>query len=230
MVQSGFWCKKHIRLLFIRLICHNSKGIDWQRDGTNQTCKIGEIEFKHGDQSQITAISGNFGQSGFSCKEEIRQFWNLMVCKKLKTSDWDLDGRNRASTHGKTCFSKSRWFKKNSRAFPEYQIFYARIRSKNFSIEYFSKAVGNSTETLMGKTKPVATQNVKFDDLVRSSSKSSLGSLAQSGFWCKEHNRLVFIRLICHNSKGIDWDLDEKIKRVVWETIEFEHRNVSKVI
>ena len=63
-------------------------------------------------------------------------------------------------------------------------------------------------DTLMGETKPVAKQNIKCEDSVMSVSKSVFGTLVQSGFWCKEHNRTLFFRLICHYSNEIDWDLD----------------------
>ena len=79
---------------------------------------------------------------------------------------------------------------------------------RNFSVEPFSTSIELSTDTLMGETKRVATQNIKFEDSVNSVWKSVFGTLVQPGFWCNKKNRLNFNRLICDNSKKIEWNLD----------------------
>ena len=64
-----------------------------------------KIEFEHRVKSKTIPPFGIFGASGFNCKEESRQFFNLKVCQKSKCSDWDPDGKNQASFHGETWFS-----------------------------------------------------------------------------------------------------------------------------
>ena len=86
--------------------------------------------------------------------------------------------------------------------------FDARIKIKNFSIEPSSTVAELLIDTLMREYIPVATQNIKFEDSVKLVSKSVFGTLVQSGFWCKEHNRPLFIRLTCHYSNEIDWHID----------------------
>ena len=73
---------------------------------------------------------------------------------------------------------------------------------KNYSIENSSTIIELSIDTLMGGTKRVATQNIKFEDSVNSVWKSVFGTLVQPGFWCNKKNRLLFNRLICENSKN----------------------------
>ena len=129
----------------------------------------------------------------------------------MKESDWDLDGRAPPSTNGETWFWKSMWFKnKNLQCvFGQYD-FDARIKMKSFSVESSSTTVELPIDLLMGQTKPVATQSIKFEYSVKSVSKSVSGILVQSGFWCKDYNRPLFLRVVCHNSFEIDWDLDWK--------------------
>ena len=45
-----------------------------------------------------------------------------------------------------------------------HQNFIARIKIQNFSNESSSKFVRFSIDTLMGESKPVDTQNIKFED------------------------------------------------------------------
>ena len=86
--------------------------------------------------------------------------------------------------------------------------FWYKNQIKNFSNEPFSTIIELSTDTLMGETKRVATQNSKFEDSVNSVWKSFFGTLVQTGFWCNKKNRLNFNRLICDNSKKIERNLD----------------------
>ena len=44
------------------------------------------------------------------------------------------------------------------------QDFFARIKIQNLSYESSSKTVEPSVDTLMGETKPLATQTIKFED------------------------------------------------------------------
>ena len=99
--------------------------------------------------------------------------------------------------------------KQNLQCVLGHKDFDARIKIKNFSIEPSSTVTELLIDTLMREFIPVATQNIKFEDSsFKLVSKSVFGTLVQSGFWCEEHNRPIFIQLICHYSNEIDWDLD----------------------
>ena len=162
-----------------------------------------KIELEHRDKSNIIAPIGNFGPSAFCRKEENRHLFNLNVCSKLKFFDWDLNGKNRASTNGETWFWKPRWLgTQPSVRFRTSKIWY-KNQFRNFSVEHFSTSIELSTDTLMGETKRVATQNIKFEDSVNSVWKSVFGTLVQPVFWCNKKNRLLFNRLICDNSRKI---------------------------
>ena len=82
----------------------------------------------------------------------------------------------------------------------------------------------------MGETKPVATQNIKFEDSIRLVSKTVFGTLVQSGFWCKKKTDYFLIDWFVttpENSTGI---LIQQIEPENSKTIEFEHRVRSKFI
>ena len=101
---------------------------------------------------------------------------------------------------------------------------------KNYSIESPTKTVEISTDLLMGETKPVATQNIKFEDSIRLVSKTVFGTLVQSGFWCKKKTDYFLIDWFVttpENSTGI---LIQQIEPENSKTIEFEHRVRSKFI
>ena len=57
-----------------------------------------QIEFESRAESIILALLGICGPSGFWGKEKNEQFFNRTVCYMLKFFDWDLDGRNGASS------------------------------------------------------------------------------------------------------------------------------------
>ena len=153
---------------------------------------------------------GSFGPSSFCCKEENQRLFLLNVCPNLNFSIgiWMEEIKVR--------FKEELYFEnrsisqlKTSSASSDIMILMQESK-KNLSIESSSTTVELPIDTLIWETKLVPTQNIKFDDLVESS-KSVFGTLVQSRFWWKEHNPLLFIQLICDNSKRIDWDLEGKM-------------------
>ena len=79
--------------------------------------------------------------------------------------DSDRNGKNHGS------INRERWFWKSSKFKTEilqyvfgHQDFNARIKIQNFSNEPSSKTLELSSDTLVGENKPVATQNIKFED------------------------------------------------------------------
>ena len=167
-----------------------------------------KVDFEYRHKSKCIASFETFAPSGFCCKEETRHLFKLNVNSKTIFVEWDLDWRNQTSPSGKTLVWKMMLFiTKTFSAFPDIKILMQEWK-KNSSTEPSTTTVELSTDTLMGETKPVATQNMKFEDSVKSVSKSDSGTLIQSRLWCKEHNRLILNRLICHHSKEIDWHLD----------------------
>ena len=53
-------------------------------------------EFEYRDESNLLALFGIYGLSGFWCKEQSQKFSKQLVCHKLKALGWDLDGSNQA--------------------------------------------------------------------------------------------------------------------------------------
>ena len=70
-----------------------------------------KIELEHRDKSKIIAPFVTFGPSAFCWKEENRHLFNLNVWSELKFFNWDLDGKNHASTNVETWYWKLRWLK-----------------------------------------------------------------------------------------------------------------------
>ena len=133
---------------------------EWVPHATNQSWSFAE------NWAWISLISfWNFQTIRFLLPEKSSTFFNLKDCQESKISDWDLDGREQASTICETWIWKWRWFKtKNLQSVFGHHDFDARIKLKTFSIESSSTTVDFPIDTLIGETKPVATQNIKFDD------------------------------------------------------------------
>ena len=174
LVQSGFWCKKKTDYFLIDWFVttpENSTGILMQQIEPETSKKI---EFEHRVKSKFIATTGTFGPSGFCCEEQNRHPSNLNVCSKLNLFDWDRGGGTQASTTGETLIWKPRWFKTDPSLPFRTSRFFCKNQKENYSIESSTTTVELLTDLLMGETKPVATQNVKFDDWIRSSSNSVL--------------------------------------------------------
>ena len=152
-----------------------------------------KIELEHRDESNIIAPFGNFGPSAFSWKEENQHLFNLNDWSKLKCFNWDLDGKNRASTNVETWFWKPSWLRTQHSVRSRTSKIWYKNQIKNFSIESCTKTVGFPTDTLMGETKRVATQNIKFEVSVNSVWKSVFGTLFQSRFWCNKKPNQVSV-------------------------------------
>ena len=141
-----------------------------------------------------------FGHQDFNTRVKIKKTYQanppLEMYGFRLTRWWE----NHASTILETWFWKPRWLRTQPSLRFRTSKFWYKNQIKNFSNEPFSTFIELSTDTLMGETKRVAMQTIKFEDSVKSVSKSVSGTLGQSGFWCKKENRF-FIRLICDNSK-----------------------------
>ena len=162
------------------------KKIRWNLDATNQTWKFREKWVIILRSAKVHRNFWNFGPSGFCWKEENRHLFNLNVCSKLKIFEWDLDGKNHASTNVETWFWKTRWLRTQPSVRFRTSKFWYKNQNKNFSTEPFSTTIELLTDALMGETKRVATQNSKFEDSVNSVRKSFFGTLVQPGFWCNQ--------------------------------------------
>ena len=158
-----------------------------------------KYELEYRDKPKFIETFGTFGPSAFCCKEENRHIFNVNVCSKPNLFDWDRDGGTQASTTGETLIWKPRWFKTDP-SMRFWTWFFCRNQKENYSFGSSSTNVGLPIDALMAETKPVANRNIKFEDSVKSVSKSGMGTLVHSGFWCKKENRLLFNRLICQNS------------------------------
>ena len=89
-----------------------------------------KTELEYRDESNIIATFEIFGPSTFCCMEENRHLFNLNVCSKLKFFDWDLDGKNHASTNVETWYWKLRWLKTQPSVRFGHQNFDTRIQLK----------------------------------------------------------------------------------------------------
>ena len=99
--------------------------------------------------------------------------------------------------------------------------------SKNFSTESYSTTVELPTDTLLGETKLVATQNIKFEDSVKSVSKSAFGTLVPSGFWCRKNSGYFSIGWFVTTPQKSIGILMQGIKPENSELIEFEYGDKS---
>ena len=145
-------------------------------------------------------------------------------------SDWDRDGRNHASTNGETWCWKPSWLRTQHSVRSWTSKIWYKNQIKNFSIESCTKTVGFPTDTLMGETKRVATQNIKFEVSVNSVWKSVFGTLFQSRFWCNKKPTTFSIDWFVTIPKKFDWNLMQQLERENSEKIELEYRDKSKFI
>ena len=114
-----------------------------------------EIELEHLYEPKFIETFGNFGPSGFCCKEENRHLSNLNVCSNyffpvdtameeitpLLTEKRDFENRDDSKLKTFSAVWTS--------------IFYYKNQIKNFSIDSFSTNIELSIDTLMGETKPI---------------------------------------------------------------------------
>ena len=167
-----------------------------------------KIELERRDKSNIIAPFGTFGPSAFCWKEENQHLFKQNVWSKLMFFNWDLDGKNRASTNVETWFWKPTWLRTQPSVRSRTSKFWYKNQIKNFSIKPLFTIIELLTDTLMGKPNGQLRQIIEFEDSVNSVWKSVFGTLVQPDFWCNKKNRLIINRLIFDNSKKIDWNLD----------------------
>ena len=146
--------------------------------------------------------------------------------------DWHLDWRNQTCTNGETFFWRTTWFKtKNLQCVSGHQDCNAWIKiKKNSSIESYSTTVELPTDTLMGETKLVATQKIKFEDSVKLVSKSAFGTLVPSRFWCRKNSGYFSIGWFVTTPQKSIGILMQRIKPENSELLEFEYGDKSKFI
>ena len=100
--------------------------------------------------------------------------------------------------------------------------FWYKNQIKKFSNEPFSTIIELSTDTLRGETKQIATQNIKFEDSVKSVSKPVFGSSVPSWFWCKKKPDYFLIDWFVNSTKKLIGFLMQQIEPENSEKIEFE--------
>ena len=158
-IKISFWNFGTIRILMqerkpttfnlIDLLQLHKKN-QWDPHATNQTWSFAE------NWAWISLISfWNFQTIRFLLPEKNFDNFYLKDCQESKISDWDLDGREQASTNIETWIWNWRWFKtKNLQSASGHLDFDARIKLKTFSIESSSTTVDFPIDTLFGETKP----------------------------------------------------------------------------
>ena len=189
-----------------------------------------KYELEYRNKPKFIETFGTFRPSAFCCKEENRHLFNLNVCSKLNLFDWDRDGGTQASTTGETLIWKPRWFKTDPSVRFRTSRFFCKNQKKNYSIESSTTTLELSTDLLIGETKPVATQKIKFEDSFKSVSKPVFGTLVQSGFWWMKKTDYFLIDWFVttpENSTGI---LMQQVRPKKLLKIEFEHRFKSNFI
>ena len=162
------------------------KKIDWNLDATNQTWKFRENWVIISRSAKVHRNFWNFRTIRFLLQGRKSTSFQPKRLLKLFLSDWDRDRRNLVSTNVETWFWNPRWLITQPSVRFRTSKFWYRNQMKNFSNEPFSKIIELSTDTLMGETKRVPTQNSKFEVSVNSVWKSFLGTLVQPGFWCNK--------------------------------------------
>ena len=119
------------RLIFNRLICDNSKKINWYLDATNRTWEFRENWVIISRSAKVHRNFWKFPTIRFLLQGRKSTTFQTKRLLKLFLSDWDRDGRNHAYTYGETWFWRSRWFKtKNLQCVFGHQYFNTRINIK----------------------------------------------------------------------------------------------------
>ena len=196
------------RLIFNRLICDNSKKIDWYLDATNRTWKFRENWVIISRSAKVHRNFWKFLTIRFLLQGRKSTSFQPKRLLNLILSDWDHAGRNHASTNVETWLWKPRWLRIQPSVRLRTSKFWYKYQIKNFSNEPFSTIIERSTDTLMGETKRVATQNSKFEDSVNSVRKSFFGTFVQPGFWCNKETDSFSIDWFVTTPKKNDWNLD----------------------
>ena len=186
-----------------------------------------KYELEYRNKPKFIETFGTFGPSAFCCKEENRHLFNLNVCSKLNLFDWDRDGRTQASTTGETLIWKPRWLKTDPSMRFWTSRFFCRNQKQNYSFESSSTIIELSTDTLMVEAKQIATQNIKFEDSVKSVSKPVFRSLVPSWFWCKKKPDYFLIDWFVNSPTKLIGFLMQQIEPENSEKIEFEGRDRS---
>ena len=181
-----------------------------------------EMALEYRDKPKFIEIFGTFGPSGFCCEERNRHLFNLSDCSKLTFFDWDLNGKHHTSTNVESWVWNSRWVRTQPSVRFRTLKFCYKNQIKNFSNQPLSTIIELSTDTLRGETKQIATQNIKFEDSVKSVSKPVFGSSVPSWFWCKKKPDYFLIDWFVNSTKKLIGFLMQQIEPENSEKIEFE--------
>ena len=103
--------------------------------------------------------------------------------------------------------------------FSEYQDFDFGISMIDSWIESSSANVKPQSKIFVDEIKTAVTQKYEFEFRDNSLWSALCGNLGPCGLWCKEQNLRFFNRILCHNLKAFDWELDWKNQAVSYEEI-----------
>ena len=170
----------------------------------NKHVNLDKIEFEHRVKWKIIAPSGFLDHQVSAARKNLDNFstWRFARSQKLLIEIM-MEKIKPQLTEKHDFHNRGGWKRENSVRFQSIRILFQKL--KNLSIESSSTIVGILIDILMAEAKPLANQKNKFEDSVKSVSKSVIATLVQSKLRCKKENRLLFNRLICHNSIEFDW-------------------------